>query len=104
MQPQDLFNHYRAQSARIPRDKPNSLPGMPIIRRTITGDFVAGEVTKAGTPEFGRFRVRDFDTGVEDWISYQVFEAGEAFLTHSRGDAFAIVSVLKRAAKEAAGV
>jgi hypothetical protein len=103
MNMETLYAHYRAQAARVPRDRCRSLPGMYAVRRTITGDFICGVVLKAGTPEYGRFKLRDFD-GAEDWISYQALEEGEVFFTHSRGDALAIVAVLKRAAKEAAGV
>lgn len=104
MNTESLFAHYRAQSARVPRDRANSLPGMSVVRRTADGRFVSGEITKAGTVEFGRFQMRDGETNSLDWIAYAALDSGDAFLCYSRGDANAILSCLKRAAQDAAKV
>lgn len=97
-----LFEHYRAQAARIPKDRVNSLPGMSCVRRTLDGKYVAGEVTKAGTVEFGRYQMRDCESGVLDWIAYDALDSGNAFLVYSRGDATAILTFLRRSEQEAA--
>lgn len=92
-----LFEHYRSLGARVPRDRISSMQGMACVRRTLDGKYVAGEITKSGTVELGRFQLRDFESGTFDWVSFSAIDAGDAFLTHSRGDANAILACLRRA-------
>lgn len=100
MSTEHLFQHYRRQAAPVPRDAMNSLQGMSVVRRTIDGKYLAGEVTKAGSRQIGRFQVRYYDSGDFDWISFLAIDSGEAFLCYSRGDATAILGCLHRAAAD----
>jgi hypothetical protein len=98
--PENLFAHYRAQGARVPRDRANSMQGMACVRRTIDGLYVAGAVTKDGGAELARFQVKDLETDVFDWVAYAAIESGDAFLVYSRRDALAIVRMLTRNARD----